>query len=68
MYWNTCGQGVDTSLCSVVTSFYKIGAGQQLTQLCLSKNFSIMTENAANPAQPAHAALGPPTATQWAME
>lgn len=29
-------------------------------QLCLSKNFSIRAENAAKPAQPAQAALGPP--------
>ena len=29
-------------------------------QVCLSRNFSIATENAANPAQPIHDAFGPP--------
>ena len=29
-------------------------------QVCRSKNFSIATENAANPAHPMHVALGPP--------
>lgn len=32
-------------------------------QSCLSRNFSIRTENAAKPAQPAHAACGPPRTT-----
>lgn len=41
---------------------YKIG--RQFFYWCLSKNFSITTENAANPAQPAHAAFGPPTTTR----
>lgn len=35
-----------------------------LNQLCLSRNFSIRTENAAKPAQPAQAAFGPPRNTQ----
>lgn len=29
-------------------------------QLCVSKTFSMKTENAAKPAQPTHAAFGPP--------
>lgn len=41
----------------------KIGPSQ-LTYWCLSKNFSITTENAANPAHPKHAAFGPPTTIQ----
>lgn len=36
---------------------------QLVLQLCLSKNFSITTENAAKPAHPAHAAFGPPEET-----
>lgn len=33
-------------------------------QSCLSKNFSITTENAAKPAQPTQAAFGPPKKTK----
>lgn len=41
---------------------------QNAAQLCLSKNFSIKTENAAKPAQPAQAAFGPPEInTQYKM-
>lgn len=32
-------------------------------QSCLSKNFSMRTENVAKPAQPTHAAFGPPTSS-----
>jgi hypothetical protein len=33
-----------------------------LVYVCLSKNFSMSTEKIANPAQPIHAAFGPPRA------
>jgi len=36
----------------------------QFTYWCLSRNFSMTTENAAKPAQPIHAACGPPKTTQ----
>jgi len=35
-----------------------------LNQSCLSRNFSMRTENAAKPAQPAQAAFGPPRNTK----
>jgi hypothetical protein len=38
----------------LITNACKIGAGTALNQSCLSRNFSIRTENAAKPAQPTH--------------
>lgn len=38
----------------------KIDVSSLIHESCLSRNFSITTEKAANPAQPTQAAFGPP--------